>query len=67
MPVLMCLSQLRCVSILAAGVVLKIILCSLDDETQSSEIVVVPPHLVEIVNKFSLQPYIAKVCILLLG
>ena len=54
-------------SILAAGVVLKIILCSVDEEIQSGEIVVVPPHLVEIVDKFSLQPYIAKVCILLLG
>ena len=67
LPVLMCLNQLWYVFILAAGVVLKIILCSVDEETQSGEIVVVPPHLVEIVEKFSLQPYIAKVCILLLG
>lgn len=67
LPVLICPNQLRYVSILAAGVVLKIILCSVDEETQSGEIVVVPPHLVEIVDKFSLQHYIAKVCILLLG
>ena len=61
LPVLICPNQLRYVSILAVGVVLKIILCSVDEETQSGEIVVVPPHLVEIVGKFSLQPYIAKV------